>query len=93
MTREQLQRAAESMHTAADAVAHVDEDAAQRLTDLAEQTDGLAEADRGPDHGRLARLLTALDEVKEGLDKGDAADAIDEAKAALTAYRETVDGV
>lgn len=93
MTREQLERAAESMHTAAEAVAHVDEDAAQRLTDLAEQTDDLATADRGPDHGRLARFLNALDDVKDGLEKDDAEDAIDEAKAALTAYRETVDGV
>ena len=84
----------ENLADASDLLASVETtgDAAERLDGLAEQLETLATAERGPDHGRLARLQTALGEVKEQVDD-DAAATIDEALEAIVAYRETVDGV
>lgn len=67
-------------------------EAAERLEDIAGQLDHLSTADRGPDHGRLARIQTALDEIQADLDDEGAA-TIDEALEKVVAYRETVEGV
>jgi hypothetical protein len=67
-------------------------EAGDRLTDIAGQLDHLSTADRGPDHGRLARIQTALDEIQTEVDD-EGATAIDEALEKVVAYRETVEGV
>lgn len=89
MTREPLSRAADHVTTAGESI---DDAAADRLTDLADQLDRLAIADRGPDHGRLARIESALHEVAEDAD-ADVAGSIDDALDAIHDYRETLEGV
>jgi len=90
MTREDLATASDRLEAAAGAAA--DDDAAERLRDLAGQLDSLATRDRGPDHGRLARIELALDDLVEEADDDAAAD-IDAAHESVVAYRETVEGV
>ena len=89
MPREQLQTAADRLRAASDAV---DGEAAERLTGLAERLDDHATADRGPDHGTMARVQHQLSEVRADVDD-DAAALIDEASAAISDYRSTVGGV
>jgi hypothetical protein len=90
MVREQLQEAATHLQSASEGA---DDDAAsERLTELAEQLDRLATGDRGPDHGRMARIQNALSDLKSEVAEEVVAD-IDAAKDAISAYRETVEGV
>jgi len=90
MTRENLATASDRLESAADAA--TDEDAAERLRDLADQLDSLAERERGPDHGRLARIENALGDLQETV--GDEAAAeIEAAHDSVIAFRETVEGV
>jgi len=89
MTREQLQTAADHLRTAADTA---DGDATDRLTDLADKLDSLATADRGPDHGTMARMQNTLNEVTGDVDDATVTE-IDDAKAAISDYRSTVEGV
>lgn len=90
MTREELQRASDSLREASEA-AESDE-LQRRLYDHSNQLAELASADRGPDHGRLDRHLNALSEM--AADAGaDASAAIDDAREAITEYRKTVEGV
>jgi len=90
MPREELQTASEELRQASTAAS--DEAAQRRLYDLSDQFATLAAAENGPDHGRLARHLNALSELRDGA--GEAVTAhIEAAEAAITAYRETVDGV
>lgn len=63
-----------------------------RLDDLAEQLDSLAQGDRHIDHGRLARIQAALDEVQADA-SDDVATTIEEGLDAIDAYRETLEGV
>jgi tRNA A22 N-methylase len=67
-------------------------EAAERLEDIAGQLDRLSTADRGPDHGRLARIQTALGEIQTDVDD-EAAATIDGALEQVVAYRETVEGI
>ncbi|MEF8818915.1 MAG: hypothetical protein V5A31_08475 [Haloferacaceae archaeon] len=90
MTRERLQTAADRLRAASDAAT---DDAADRLTDLAERLDSHATADRGPDHGTMARVQHQLTELRAGVDDDHAAALIDDAKDAISDYRSTVDGV
>jgi hypothetical protein len=90
MVREQLQEAATHLTSASEGAA--DADASERLADLADQLEGLATGDRGPDHGRMARIQNALSDLKAEVAEGAVAD-IDAAKDAISAYRETVEGV
>lgn len=76
----------------ADAGESADNDAADRLRKLGETCHDLADRERGPDHGRLARMLNALGEIEPGLDD-ETRDLVDEARAAITTYREDVEGV
>lgn len=84
------------LHEAADLVASAAEraggDAAERLDDLAGQIEKAANRSHGPDHGRLARMLTALGDVKEQVDDETAA-TIEEARDHLTEFRKTVEGI
>lgn len=74
------------------AAAADDEGAAERLDDFADQLRGFADEGRTADHGRLARVLHSLSELR-GEVNGEAADAIDRAREHVTAYREGVEGV
>ncbi|WP_340098183.1 DUF7553 family protein [Salinibaculum salinum] len=90
MTRENLVTASDLLATAADATD--DEDAAERLDSLSDQLETLAHRDRGPDHGRLARIESGLDEIQTDA-SDDVAATIEDALEAIRAYRETVEGV
>lgn len=84
----------EELAEASDLLASIDAsgEAADRLEDIAGQLDHLSTADRGPDHGRLARIQTALDEIQAEVDD-EGATAVHEALESIVAYRETVEGV
>lgn len=90
MTRDELRTAAESLNGAAEAAG--DGEARDRLREQSTQFDSLADADRGPDHGTIARhehILTEL-AADEG---GETAEHIEAALESIRAYRETVEGV
>ncbi|MFC4989998.1 DUF7553 family protein [Saliphagus infecundisoli] len=91
MTNEPLGTAARSLREAEEAAD--DESVADRLDRQAEQFERMAEDDSGVDHGRLARHEHALSEISD--DQGDTsvADHVGEALAAITSYRETLEGV
>jgi hypothetical protein len=91
MTRTELATASDELEAAADATSG-DADAADRLVDLAGQLDTLAERDRAPDHGRLARIENALGELRADL-SGTAIEHIEAAEEHITAFRETIEGV
>lgn len=89
MSREELASAGDRLESAAETASG---DALETLTDLADQLEGLAGGDRGPDHGRLARIEAKLDDAQTGA-SDDIADAIDDALDDIHAYRETLEGV
>jgi len=89
MTRSELATAADHLEAAAEAAG---DEAASRLRDVAAQLADLAEADRDPDHGRLARIESKLHDVEDGVDDA-VAEKIDEAFAAIRSFRETLEGV
>jgi hypothetical protein len=86
--RERLATASEALATAAEAGS----DHADRLADLSEQLGTLAERDRHVDHGRLARIQNALDDIQPEV-ADEAAAKIADADEAITAFRETIEGV
>lgn len=90
MTRTELATAGDHLETAADDAG--DEAAAERLRDLADQLRGLAEDVQGPDHGRLARIQAALDEVRTDVDDETGA-TIETANDEIRTFRETLEGV
>lgn len=90
MSKAQLTQASETLRTASEAVD--DEAARERLTDQADQLARLADSERGPDHGRLARHEHALEEIKALLGP-EHEGQIDEALDEIRAYRGTVEGV
>lgn len=86
---EHLRRAADHFDAAAEAAGG---EAGERLAGFADQCRTLADRDRGPDHGRLARILTPLSDIEPAV--GDeAADRVRRAREELTTYREDVEGV
>jgi len=87
--RSHLRRASEQLERAA---ADATGETADRLQDLSGQLDRLADRDRGPDHGRLARIQTAFNDVESDL-SGDALNAFEAAREAVTEYRRGVEGV
>lgn len=88
--RTELAEAAEKLREGREAASG--SDAAERLDSLADRIESWADADRGPDHGSLARLEHNLNDVKDDLD-ADASQLVDEALSHEQAYRETVEGV
>ena len=90
MTREQLAAASETLRTASEEASN--EAARERLADQADRIAELADAERGPDHGRLARHEHALQEIKSLVGPGEEG-RVDEALDQMRAYRETVEGV
>jgi len=87
MAHDQLERASEELRAAAELATG---EAADRLSSQADTVEKLAAT--GADHGRLARHENALREIKADADEA-VVDHIDEAMSAITAYRETIDGV
>jgi hypothetical protein len=81
-----------STHLEAASATASDDEVADRLAGLSDQLERLAARERGPDHGRLARIENALGEVSEVADAETDAE-IDRAHESIVAYRETVDGV
>ncbi|MFB6165818.1 MAG: hypothetical protein ABEJ31_11725 [Haloarculaceae archaeon] len=90
MTRQQLQDAAEHLERASEHSADADD--AERLAELAEQLATLADRDRSPDHGRLARIQSALSDLLADA-HDEAAAAIQDADDAIDGFRETLEGV
>ena len=89
MARERLQTASDELRKASELA---DGGVQERLYEQSNQFARLANADRGPDHGRLARHLNVLSEVKEELNE-DALEHLEAAREAIVAYRETVEGI
>jgi len=91
MERDELREAGEILEQAADDC----EDAAlgERIRGQAERIAGLAERSRGPDHGRLARHMHALQNIADEAGQDDVAARVEEALEAVRSYRETVSGV
>lgn len=90
MTRTELATAGDALEAAAEGAA--DPEDAERLETLAGQLRNLAAADQGPDHGRLARIQAALNELGGDV-SGAVAERIDDADDSINAYRETLEGV
>lgn len=81
--------------TAGDLLASASTDAAEqgdRLSDLATQLDEMAAGEKHADHGGLARIQAALDEIQPQV-SDDVAATIEEARDEIRAYRETIEGV
>ncbi len=89
MPREQLVHAAEELKQAS---ADTSGEVKERLESQAETLHSLAEADHGPDHGRLARIMHALTELKGDVDD-ETAEHIQSAYDHVEAHRGTVSGV
>jgi hypothetical protein len=90
MTRDELATASDLLESAADDTEN--DDARDRLTSLADQLERLATADRGPDHGRLARIQSALADLEAG-DGADVAATLEDADDQLNEYRSDLEGV
>lgn len=90
MPRETLQTASEALESAAQGTENGD--AGDRLTDLSDQLQTLATAETGPDHGRLARIQSALNDLESG-DGADVAEDIGAADEAINEYRSDLEGV
>ncbi|WP_435101014.1 DUF7553 family protein [Halarchaeum sp. P4] len=90
MELEKLQEASEILEQAAEEA--TDEDVRERINTQAEQIGKLADRNRGPDHGRLARHMHALQDLVDDTD-GEVAAHVEDALESVRAYRETVSGV
>ncbi|WP_135304071.1 DUF7553 family protein [Haloarcula amylovorans] len=90
MTREELATASDVLESAAEETDS--DDANERLDELADQLERLSTADRGPDHGRLARIQSALSEIAGG-DGEDVAETLDDADDKINEYRSDLEGV
>ena len=89
MPRSELASASDHLERAADGA---DGDRADRLREQAAAFDGLATADRGPDHGRLARHEHVLREIEADADEA-VAEEVAAALSAISSFRETLEGV
>lgn len=90
MSRDELTQAADLLHEASDELS--DESLAERTSGVADQLERFANADRGPDHGRIARVENTLREIAADAE-GDTERKVGEAHEHLSAYRSTVQGV
>jgi len=90
MTRDHLQTVSERLESASAAAS--DDEAAERLAKQAERAATFATAERGPDHGQLAKMERIVQDVADD-EGGEVADLVAEAKEHITAFRETVEGV
>nr|WP_264474998.1 hypothetical protein [Salinirubrum litoreum] len=93
VTRELLQQASDELRQASELAP---EDVTERIYEQSNQLAKLATADRGPDHGRLARHTNALAEIADSLDEagaGEAADHVRDARSLISEYRKDLPGV
>jgi hypothetical protein len=90
MSREDLTRAADLLREASAGI--VNEAVAERAAGTAGRLERVADADRGPDHGQLARIGNTLREIEAETD-GETTRTVVEAHEHLSAYRATVEGV
>jgi hypothetical protein len=89
MTRDELIAASESLNNAAEGA---DDELSAKLSEQADTLATLADREKGPDHGRLAKIEHSLRSLKESAsDEG--ADLIDDALTHIKEYRKTVEGV
>ncbi|GAA0294476.1 DUF7553 family protein [Halarchaeum salinum] len=91
MVIEELRNASETLAAAADDCD--DDDLRDRLATQADALGSLAEQERGPDHGRLARHTHALQDIASDTDDEGVTAAVDDALDSVRSYRETVSGV
>lgn len=90
MSREKLREASDLLREAGELTD--DEALRDRIHDQSNQLAKAVDADRGPDHGQLARHMNALAEIAE--DVGDEGEAkVREAREAVAEFRSTVEGV
>ncbi|MFC6827093.1 DUF7553 family protein [Halopelagius fulvigenes] len=89
MAHEELQTASDELRAAAEAASG---DLQSRLYDQSNQLADLAAAERGPDHGRLARHMNALTEIAEETD-GEVKERVESAYDHVKEYRSGVSGV
>jgi hypothetical protein len=88
--RSDLRAAADTLGEVRERVS--DSETADRIDTFTDQLRNMADADRGPDHGRLDRVMHGLREVAEEL--GDEnSEAVADARSHVRSYRETVEGV
>ncbi|AGB33489.1 hypothetical protein C488_18075 [Natrinema pellirubrum DSM 15624] len=90
MARDELENAADAIEAAAAAAA--DDEAQERLEKQAAKFAEYADADRGPDHGQLARHEHILNDIADE-EGGDVASKLADALESISAFRETVEGV
>jgi len=90
MSRDELEHAAESIRQAADATS--DDETATRLQKQAATFADYAVADRGPDHGQLARHEHILNDIADD-EAGAVTSHLADALESISAFRETVEGV
>ena len=88
--RDDLREAADELDAAREDAA--DSEVADRLETYAQQLRTMADNERGPDHGRLDRMMHNLRQAEADLD-GRAVAAVGSALSHVRAYRETVEGV
>jgi hypothetical protein len=88
MSADELEIALDRLRTARGAV---EGDAADRLDTLVGKVERALEEDRTLDHGALARITRTLDEVAEAA-HGETESKLEDAKAAVSTYREGVPG-
>ena len=88
MSASELETVVERLRTAHE---HVDGDAGERIEGLVGKAESALEDGRTLDHGALARMTRTLSELAEDAD-GDAEEAIEAAKDAISSYREGVPG-
>ncbi|SFR32557.1 DUF7553 family protein [Halogeometricum limi] len=90
MTRELLAAASDDLNAAADA--SDDDGVRDRLAEQADALSKLADAERGPDHGRLDRHMNILAEIAETTE-GDVSERVTAARDKVFEYRKGVEGV
>jgi len=89
MTRDELIAASESLTSAAEGA---DDELSAKLSEQADTLATLADREKGPDHGRLAKIEHSLRSLKDSA-SDDGAALIDDALDHVKSYRSTVDGV
>lgn len=88
MSQETLREASKILREASESI---DGEPARRLDTQADALADHADAERGPDHGQIARHQEKLREIKSDADA--VAGEIDRAYALCNEYRETIEGV
>jgi len=89
MSREHFRQASDLLAEAADRTSG---EPAERLEGFADRLGRMVEAERDPDHGRLATVLLKLDDIADEVE-GDVATTIQDAREHVTEFRKTVEGV